>query len=396
MGSHRRTIWQRSLPYCYPNKPNPNKFHQANWEKYREHVLQNLPELQDTIKQKVEKRTNHINTILSKLNEVIVKVANDSIPKTTNSTKPKTTPWWNEECEIAIKESKKALNKFKKDHSLKNKIDHSKLKAIAKRTIKKSKQNSWLTYLQSICYKTTSKEMWEKIKAIEGRKEVHDIILKDENQIISNPTEIANIFAKQFAENSSDKHYDRKFLKHKKKSDKQLDAYLESIEHNNEAPLNSPTSMKELSEVIEISKNSSPGPDEIPNILIKNLPKEAHESILEIFNIIWTEQIFSDLWRKAIVVPIPKPKKSRFEKESYRPISLTCCLCKTLEKIINKRLRWYLEINNIISKFQSGFRENCSTNDCLLSLETNIRRAFENNETLLAVCLDVEKAYDLV
>ena len=52
--------------------------------------------------------------------------------------------------------------------------------------------------------------------------------------------------------------------------------------------------------------------------------------------------------------------------------------------------------NNIISKFQSGFRENCCTNDCLLSLETNICDAFENNETLLAVCLDLEKAYDLV
>ena len=116
--------------------------------------------------------------------------------------------------------------------------------------------------------------MWEKIKAIEGSKKVHDIILKDENQIISDPTEIANIFVKQFAENSSDKYYEQKFLKHKKKSEKQLDAYLESIDHNNEAPLNSPISMKELSEVIEISKNISPRPDEIPNILIKIYQKK--------------------------------------------------------------------------------------------------------------------------
>ena len=96
------------------------------------------------------------------------------------------------------------------------------------------------------------------------------------------------------------------------------------------------------------------------------------------------------------MIPILKPHKSKFDKESYRPISLTCCLCKIMEKIINIQLRWFLESNNIINKCQSGFRNNCSTYDCLVSLEENISYAVDNNQSRLSVCLDMEKAYDLV
>ena len=44
--------------------------------------------------------------------------------------------------------------------------------------------------------------------------------------------------------------------------------------------------------------------------------------------------------------------------------------------MINKRLVWYLESNNLITKLQSGFRAERSTNDNLVRLETFIRDAF--------------------
>ena len=62
--------------------------------------------------------------------------------------------------------------------------------------------------------------------------------------------------------------------------------------------------------------------------------------------------------------------------------------------MINERLVWYLETNNIITKFQSGFRHQRSTNDHLVRLETLIREAFIKKEHLVAVFFDLEKAYD--
>ena len=64
--------------------------------------------------------------------------------------------------------------------------------------------------------------------------------------------------------------------------------------------------------------------------------------------------------------------------------------------MINERLVWYLETNNIITEFQSGFRHQRSTNDHLVTLETFIREAFIKKEHLLAVFFDLEKAYDIM
>ena len=62
--------------------------------------------------------------------------------------------------------------------------------------------------------------------------------------------------------------------------------------------------------------------------------------------------------------------------------------------MINKRLVWYLESNNLITKFQSGFRAERSTNDKLVRLETFIRDAFIKREHVVAVFFDLEKVYN--
>ena len=62
--------------------------------------------------------------------------------------------------------------------------------------------------------------------------------------------------------------------------------------------------------------------------------------------------------------------------------------------MINKRLVWYLESNDLISPIQSGFRSERSTNDHLIRLETFIRDAFVNREHVVSVFFDLEKAYD--
>ena len=62
--------------------------------------------------------------------------------------------------------------------------------------------------------------------------------------------------------------------------------------------------------------------------------------------------------------------------------------------MINARLVWYLEINNLISPVQSGFRSERSTNDNLVRLESFIHDAFAKKEHVVAVFFDLEKAYD--
>ena len=70
---------------------------------------------------------------------------------------------------------------------------------------------------------------------------------------------------------------------------------------------------------------------------------------------------------------------------------MTSCLCKTMERMINDRLVWFLESNHLITKYQAGFRKN---NCHFIRLESFIRDAFVKKEHVVAVFFDLEKAYD--
>jgi ribonuclease HI len=96
----------------------------------------------------------------------------------------------------------------------------------------------------------------------------------------------------------------------------------------------------------------------------------------------------------ATVIPILKPGKDPTNPLSYRPIALTNCLCKLLEKMINARLMFYLETNNCLSKLQSGFRRGRCTIDNIIDLEIRIRNAFAKRNHLVSIFFDIEKAYD--
>ena len=69
---------------------------------------------------------------------------------------------------------------------------------------------------------------------------------------------------------------------------------------------------------------------------------------------------------------------------------------KLFERVIEQRLRSYLEDIGFINKYQLGFRQNKSTDDQLFRLSQSVMESFNRGEHVVAVFLDVEKAYDNV
>ena len=113
-----------------------------------------------------------------------------------------------------------------------------------------------------------------------------------------------------------------------------------------------------------------------------------------IYNIIWNSDYFAPEWRRAAIIPIHKPGKDPSNVNNYRPVSLTSCLCKTLEKMINSLLMETLEKNKILSQIQCGFCKNHSTLDNLVRFDTYVRRNFVSDRFVRAVLFDLQKAYD--
>ena len=81
---------------------------------------------------------------------------------------------------------------------------------------------------------------------------------------------------------------------------------------------------------------------------------------------------------------------------SYRPLSLTSCLGKLLEKAVADNLSNWAESNKKFNKQQNRFRKNRSTNDNLFELFETVKRGFCKGYPTTGIFPDVEKAFNQV
>lgn len=332
-------------------------------------------------------------SLISDFTEKINEAANSAVPKK-YFRKNKHVPWWNSNCEKAIRDHKKAYYKYKRNKSLENLIIFKKARAYARKVVQTSKEQSWRNYVSTITTETPMTFIWDKIRKIKGQKTpTSSLSLKHNGKVINDPKDIPNVFAEILEQNYSDNNYNPNFLQTKQTVEK---INLE-INNNNDASINQKFTMWELTSVIEnLKENTSPGPDNIPYAFIKSFPENTIEYLLNIYNHLWTSCTFPSQWKETVIIPIPKPNKDKNNPKNYRPIALSNCLCQVLEKMVNRRLMWYLEDRRLLNPFQSGFRRNRTTTDNLMSLVSEIHTAFQNKQHLVAIFFDLEKAYDMV
>ena len=68
-------------------------------------------------------------------------------------------------------------------------------------------------------------------------------------------------------------------------------------------------------------------------------------------------------------------KKPKLEKTNYQPISLLLNISKVFERCMHRKILEYFE--TVLSKFQCGFRKGYSTQDCLLAMAENCKKALD-------------------
>jgi len=333
----------------------------------------------------------NVNDPIQLFTSILIEIAEDSIPKSSTNCKRILKPWVTKECKDAIRLRRKALKKFNNHPTPENLNIYRIVRAKARRTIKESKRASWKKYVSSLNSRSSVKKVWDTIRKINGKSKQNPLRhLTLNNNNFNSKRDIANILADSFSKNSSSSNYSEAFQKLKTQKEK---SRLKFTSNNSES-YNQLFSLSELREALDKAHDTSTGPDEIHYQFLKHLPESSLISLLKLFNDLWITGNLPKIWKEATVIPVPKPGKDSEDPNSYRPIALTSCVCKTMERMINSRLIWYLETNNLISPFQSGFRYGRSTNDHLVRLETFIRDAFIKKEHLVAVFFDLEKAYD--
>ena len=100
-------------------------------------------------------------------------------------------------------------------------------------------------------------------------------------------------------------------------------------------------------------------------------------------------------WKCANVTPIFK-KGSKLNPGNYRPVSLTCIICKIMESVIKDSLVEHLTKNNLIFNSQLGFmaKKSCLTN--LLEYLEKVYEYIDQGHSVDVIYLDFAQAFDKV
>ena len=328
------------------------------------------------------------------ISESIIRAAEIAIGKTSNSIKRNPVPWWNDQIRESIKQKNKALKTFQSSKNMSDLIKLKKLRAKTRYLVKRSKNDTWKTFTSSLGPKADSALIWRRVRSLRGFSKNHNIHIMKDTKLCTDPDEISNLLGDSFCHNSSDENYNTTFFENNVHMRNQN--FISNINPHldEQTKLNSPIQLADMYRVLSKCNSLAPGPDGIPYKFIHNLPMSALNSIVQVYNKIWSSGHIPQNWKHSIIIPILKPEKNKFETNSYRPISLLNTMAKILEKIIDSRLRWFLEKNNFLDPRQNGFRRHRSTTNTLHDIQEEIHSTLEAKQMMGLISLDISKAYD--
>jgi hypothetical protein len=87
----------------------------------------------------------------------------------------------------------------------------------------------------------------------------------------------------------------------------------------------------------KLKAKSSAGPDKTPPIFLKHCALQLCSPLSFLFQYSFDSGYIPDIWKSAFITPVFK-KGSPLKPENYRPISLTCNICKVMECIIKNSM----------------------------------------------------------
>ena len=137
------------------------------------------------------------------------------------------------------------------------------------------------------------------------------------------------------------------------------------------------------------------GPDMIPARLLKECAEELAPILAIIYNKSIQTGIVPDDWKKSNVSAVFK-KGQRYDPANYRPVSLTCLCCKTLEHIIVSSVMKHVDSHKILTDCQHGFRARRSCETQLVTLTHDLASSLDSGIQTDMVVLDFSKAFDRV
>jgi hypothetical protein len=352
----------------------------------------NMSCIQNKIKAFISKDLDgcdNIDTIVNECTDIFKSAANISLKRKNirklNRKKMKS-KWFDRELEGLRNDirrlSRQMCNKVPTKHDTENMRYKSKTyKSLCKRKFREYKKEL-LSYLSNLRSRN-SKEAWDKLKE-----------LKDEDGSHSSPNNIE----------TGDWHKHYKNLNELQGKYRVInDDYgikLDTLKHSNEYihsdTLNGEIMAEEIIKGIKLLKNGkAAGEDGVMNEMIKVGERPLINVLIKLFNKVLTCGIYPMEWGEGIITSIFKGGCVD-ETNNYRGITITSCLGKLFNSIMNCRLDSFTKENRLGCKEQIAYEKGARTTDHIFVLQTLTQKYLSENKKIFACFVDMKKAFDSV
>ena len=325
-------------------------------------------------------------------NDVIECLLDKHAPLQTHKFRSAKSPWWDDRCQQAKCEMRRAQRKMNKDTTDQDARTVYKEKCVDKAIIVDRTRNLYYD---------------KKLSSVKGDpKGTYKVI----NHLLDK-----EFGSKKLPNGNSDEEVAenlKTFFDEKVKTiynKIEIESNAKSFLGNNiptEKPLNdgtpSFTSFKEISEV-ELEKlvlqlpNKSSAMDAIQLWLFKLCLPELTPIVHFIVNDSLKSCTFPSAFKTAAVRPsLKKPSLDCDELKNYRPISNLAYLSKVLEKVVHNQLVEYLDNEKMFSAFQSGYRKFHSCETAISKIHNDLLIMMDTKTNVVLLLLDLSAAFDTI
>lgn len=310
---------------------------------------------------------------------VLLNATEEVCGRTKGPPRHKETWWWNEEVDLAIDEKRKCFKKWQKTNLDSDKSAYKNAKQQAKKTVAIAQELKRLELASELNSEEGKRNVFRIAKQMtKERQDVGGVsCLKDSaGRIVTDSSGIKQIW----------KQYMEKLLNEENVWDK--DVSCDRIEGPR-----CEISREEVQKALHKMKTGkAPGGTGLVAEMLKAAGDLGVEWLTDLCNlVISTGEIPSD-WKRSTLVPVYKGKGDPLECGSYRAIKLLEQAMKVVERVLEKRIRDQVKVDEM----QFGFTPGRGTTDAIFVVRQMQEQYQAMHKKLFYAFVDLEKAFDRV
>jgi len=322
-----------------------------------------------------------VESLWSNLKESILDVADEVCGRTKGPPRHRITWWWNDEVAKAVNEKRRLFRIWKKSKAEKDRALYCTAKRIAKTVVYVAKSDEQRLFGEMVDKESEKGTVFRIVKQIVGKN--RDVVgagcvKGTDGKTVTGEDEVKDRW----------KSYFEKLLN--EEFDWNKDKLIEADKVN--VPSEDITFMEVKSAIARTKSNKAAGPSGVVAEMLKASGDAGILWVTDLCNKIVQEGKVPSDWRKSWMVKVYKGKGDALECGSYRGIKLLDHVMKVLERVIEKRVRSKVCINDM----QFGFRPGRGTTDAIFIVRQIQERFVEKKRDLWMAFVDLEKAFDRV